>query len=116
MVTVALIIFVGLFVLGVLALALSRSASLDYEATRTRLHQPDAESLAYDVPNGQDAAAVIVALSRAGYSAVEYMDGCTRQVLVSCPQGRLEARSRVRAILEQVGAPATAQVRFADET
>jgi hypothetical protein len=112
---VVLIIFVGLFALGVLALVLSRSASLDYEAVRTRLHQPGVETLAYDVPDGQDPAAVIVALGRAGYTAVEDVDGTTRQVLVSCPQGRLEARPRVRSVLEGVGVPGHAEVRFADE-
>jgi hypothetical protein len=115
MIAVALIIFIGIFALSVVALVLSRSASLDYEALRTRLHQPGAEALTYDVPNGQDPAAVIVALGHAGYPAVEDLDGGTRQVLVSCPHGQIEARQHVRAVLEGVGGPVPTQVRFADE-
>ena len=115
MIAVALIIFVGIFGLSVLALVLSRSASLDYDAVRTRLRQPGVETLSYDVPNGQDAAAVIVALGRAGYPAVEDLGGGTRQVLMGCPHGQVEARPHVRAILEEFDGPVHTRVRFADE-
>jgi hypothetical protein len=115
MVPVALIIFFGLFALSIVALVVSRSASLDYEAKRTWLHQPGVETLSYDLPAGQDAAAVIVALGRAGYTAVEDTAGSSHQVLVSCPEGRLGARSRVRAAIEKAGEPEYAHVRFADE-
>src|SRR5262245_23557086 len=115
MIGVALIIFVGLTAVLILVLTLSRSASLDYQAVRTRLHQPGAETLAYHVPEGQDAAALIVALGRAGYTAVEDDEGGTHQVLVFCPGSRQEARPRVRAVLQEVGGPRPAEVVFADE-
>ena len=67
MIPVALIVFFGLMALSILALVLLRSASLDHEDTRARLLQPGAETLAYDIPDGQDPAEVIVALNRAGY-------------------------------------------------
>ena len=114
MVPVAIVIFVGVFILGVVVLALGRSASLDYEAMRTRLHQPGAETLAYDVPEGQDAAALIVVLGRAGYTAVEDTGGGVHQVLVSCPSGHENARPEVRRILEDAGS-SMRTIRFADE-
>ena len=102
MIPVALIVFFGLMALSILALVLLRSASLDHEDTRARLLQPGAETLAYDVPDGQDPAEVIVALNRAGYKALE--DGDAYQVLVQCPHGRGNDRPRVRSAIEQAGA------------
>jgi hypothetical protein len=113
MIGVALIVFLGIFALSVLVLVLSRSASRDYEAVRTRLHQPGAETLSYDVPNGQDVAELIVALDRAGYPAVEETGGTRHQVLVSCPHGRDQARPYVRAVLGGIGG--STKVRFIDE-
>jgi hypothetical protein len=115
MIAVALIIFVGLLALSIVGLVVARSVSLDYGAVRTRLHQPGLETLAYDVPNGQDPATLIVALGRAGYTAVEDLDGAVHQVLVACPEGRGAARSRVRAAVQGAGVTADAPVRFADE-
>jgi hypothetical protein len=115
MIGVAVIVFVGLFVMSVLVLTLSRSASLDYQAVRTRLRQPGAETLAYDVPDGQDAAELIVALGHAGYTAIEDDDAGTHRVLVFCPGGRQDARSRVRAVLEGAGVRGPSTIRFADE-
>ena len=115
MIPVALIVFFGLLALSILVLVLLRSASLDYEDTRSRLLQPGAETLAYDVPDGQDPAEVIVALNRAGYTAVE--DGDAYRVLVRCPHGRDNDRARVRSTIEQAGGSAEHihVVRFADE-
>ena len=87
MIAVALIIFIGIFALSVVALG-SAARRHSTMKPRTRLHQPGAEALTYDVPNGQDAAAVIVALGHAGYPAVEDLEGGTRQVLVACPTDR----------------------------
>ena len=86
----------------------------DYEAMRARLHGPGAETLAYDVPDGQDAAALIVALGRAGYPAVEDVGGGVHQVLVSCPNGPEKARPQVRTILEDAGI-SRHTIRFVDE-
>lgn len=123
MIPVALMVSVGLLVLAMIILYLARSGSLDYERTRTQLRQPAAETLAYDVPEGQDPADVIVALTHAGYPAVEDLAGGTYQVLVHCPHGRQGDRSRVREVIERVCASGAIghdqhahAVRFADES
>ncbi len=120
MIPVALIVFFGLTALSILVLLLLRSASRDHEDTRARLLQPGAETLAYDIPDGQDPAEVIVALNRAGYKALE--DGDAYQVLVQCPHGRVNDLPRVQAAIEQAGASGGIGiaehlhvVRFADE-
>lgn len=122
MIPMALIIFFGFLVLGVLVLVLARSGSLDYEKTRARLHESATETLAYDVPEGQDPADVIVGLTRAGYPSVEDLAAGTCRVLVHCPHGRTGDRPRIRSVIEQVCASGAlrddvhvAAVRFADE-
>ncbi len=100
MIPVALVFFFGFLVLGVTVLVFARSVSLDLEETRAQVLQPDAETLAYDVPDGQDPADVIVALTRAGYTAIEDATAC--RVLVHCPRGRAGDRRKVRLVLEQV--------------
>lgn len=116
MIGVALILFAGSLALGVLALGLVRSMSLDSEAERTRLHQPGAETLTYDVPDGQDPADVIATLGGSGYPAVEDAAEGRHQVLVLCPEGRLSDRPRVRALIQGAAVPGATPVTFADET
>jgi hypothetical protein len=115
MIGVALILFAGTIALTALALVLVRSMSLDSEAQRTRLHQPGAETLAYDVPDGQDPADVIAALGGSGYPAVEDEGAGRHQVLVFCPDGRFSDRPRVRALIQGAGLPGSRPVTFADE-
>ena len=85
MIAVVLIVFFGLLAVSILVLVLLRSASLEHES-RAQLLRLGAETLAYDVPEGQDPADVIVVLNRAGYTAIE--DGAAYRVLVHCQQGR----------------------------
>ena len=120
MIAVVLIVFFGLLAVSILVLVLLRSASLEHDETRAQLLRLGAETLAYDVPEGQDPADVIVVLNRAGYTAIE--DGAAYRVLVHCPQGRGNDRPRVRSIIEHVcasGGLARAEhiqvVRFTDE-
>ena len=120
MIPLALIVFFGVLAVSILVLVLLRSASLDSEHTRGQLLRLGAETLAYEVPNGQDPADVIVALNRAGYTAIE--DGDAYRVLVHCPHGRGNDRPEVRSVIERVcasGGIARADhietVRFADE-
>jgi len=116
MVPVALIFAVGALVLAVVFLSLARSASLEYDDARERLLLPGSETLAYDVPNGQDPAVVMTALHRAGYASVEDSIRTTRRVLVACPSGRFRDRSGVRMAIESVDdRPADVPVRFVDE-
>src|SRR5262245_47984456 len=112
----------GFLAVGGVVLVIARSASLDYQRTQDRLHEPGAETLVYDVPDGQDSVELTVALDRAGFIAVEDTARGKCRVLVECPRGRLEDRSRVRAVLQQVrssglvGDDSTVRtVQFADE-
>jgi hypothetical protein len=122
MIAIAVMMFVGFLAVGVMALVIARSATLDYEKTQDRLHEPGAETLVFEVPNGQDPVELIVALGHAGFTSVEDVAGGTCQVLVDCPHGRLEDRSRVRAVIEQIypsgltrGGARVEAVQFADE-
>src|SRR6476620_2313186 len=100
MIAIAFMLFVAVLAVSVGALVMARSASLGYERTQVRLHEPTTETLVYDVPNGQDPVRVTVALARAGFTAVEdtAVGGC--QVLVECPHGLDDDRARVRAVIE----------------
>lgn len=115
MFAVALLILVAVGALTLGALWLARTSSLEYTQVRDRLHRPDAQLLAYDVPDGQDPSEVVVALHHAGYTSVEDLANGGRRVLVQCPGGRQRARACVRAVIEAVGFTSRAGVRFADE-
>jgi hypothetical protein len=122
MIAIAFMMFVVFLAVGAMALVIARSATLDYKKTQDRLHEPGAETLVYEVPNGQDPADVTLALARAGFTSVEDSARGTCQVLVDCPHGRVEDRSRVRAVIEQVGPSGLTRdgarveaVQFADE-
>jgi hypothetical protein len=123
MITVAVMMFVGFLVVVVVGLAVARSATLDHEQTRARLRESGADTLVFDVPQGQDSVGVLVALAQAGFTSVEDTVGGTRHVLVECPHGIAVDRSRVRAVIEQACFPAglaragahVDHVRFADE-
>lgn len=121
MIAVGFMMFVGFLAVGVIALVIARSASLDYVKTRDRLHEPGAETLMYEVPNGRDPVELNVALAHAGFTSVEDIARSTCQVLVDCPHGRVEDRSRVRAVIEQVypavaaGGGRVDAVQFVDE-
>ncbi|HEY7044527.1 MAG TPA: hypothetical protein VH419_12725 [Nocardioidaceae bacterium] len=117
MITIAFMLLVGFLAVGVIALVIARSATLDHEKTMTRLHESGAQTLVYEVPNGQDPVEVTVALARAGFTAVGDTEKGMCQVLVECPHGRLEDRARVRAVIEQTsgGDAGGAVVQFAGE-
>jgi hypothetical protein len=122
MIAVAFLMFVGIVALSVIALVIVRSANIDYEKRKARLHEPDAETLVYDVPHGEDVVDVTIALAHAGYPSVEEVADGTRHVVVLCPHGRADDRARVRAVIELLHPAAVgdnvsglAAVRFADE-
>lgn len=81
-----------------------------------------AHTLRYEVPAGQDAAAVLVALSRHGFEAVADPDD-THALVIMCPLGR-DQREEVRVVLENEAMQTldeqdehayTGPVRFLDE-
>ena len=121
MIAIGFVMFVGLLAVSFAALAVARSASLDYERTSDRLHESGAQTLVYDVPAGQDPVELTVALSRAGFTSVEDNAQGICHLLVECPHGRSEDRAEVRSVIGRVrvpGANGTAPVGdvvFADE-
>ena len=88
MIAIAVLMFAGLVALVVVALAIGRSATLDYQKTRARLREPGAQTLIYDVPHGRDPVEVTTALALAGFATVEDIEHGTRHVLIDCPHGR----------------------------
>ena len=86
------------------------------------INEPHAPTLDYHVPEGQDPAAVMAALSHEGYDAA--LDPHDTQLLrVHCPAGPDRDRARVRSVIEQVPATGidgnvpleTHRIHFADE-
>jgi hypothetical protein len=57
------------------------------------------ETLSYRVQEGQDPAAVLVALSRGGFEAVS-APGDSHLIVIECPMGVAEQREEVRTLLE----------------
>jgi hypothetical protein len=122
---VVVIIAVVLLVAGGLAL---RRLGEHREAERERIETAD-HTVRYDVPEGQDPAAVLVALSRAGFEALP-APGNAHALTIRCPLGP-QQREEVRLVLERETAntlegqergsdgdpppPEAATVRFADE-
>lgn len=113
----AVLVPLVIIILVLVALWLAgRTLTRGHEATAGHLHQPEVETLRWVVPDGQDAAPVLAALSMEGFEAVH--EGNT--VLVGCPDGTEEDRWRVRQIIENAdvtleGDPGRRAVRFSDE-
>jgi len=90
--------------------------------SRSRTHEP--ETLRYRVPDRQDAAVGIAALTHVGLTTGrETIDG-DQYVIVACPDGREHDREQIRDVIAR-GADAASldggprfdrQVVFADET
>lgn len=94
--------------------------------TRNRRAMVEAhdEALVYEVPEGQDPAAVVTALRRDGLEAVEVMRQGRQRIVVSGPDGGEALRTRARAVIAGAarnyqGDPAEpgepGEVRFIDE-
>ena len=122
---VVVIVVVVLLVGGALAL---RRLGAHQQAEHERVVSSE-HTLRYDVPEGQDPAAVLVSLSRAGFEAVAD-PGNAHALTIRCPLGP-EQREEVRLVLERETAntlqgqeqgsegdpppPAADRVHFADE-
>ncbi|HLN79177.1 MAG TPA: hypothetical protein VK204_19185 [Nocardioidaceae bacterium] len=93
-------LLVGVVVLSVALMLALRRWTLDEARTETRLHQPGAHTVVYAVPNGQDPAILMAALSREGFTAVSDTEGGQERLLVECPDEH--DRAQVRSIIEHV--------------
>jgi len=88
-----------ILVLVLLALGLVIFKRLGRDGDRRREEVMSASyTLRYDVPAGQDAAAVLVALSRHGFEAVAD-PGDPHALVIMCPLG-IDQREEVRVVLE----------------
>jgi Flp pilus assembly protein TadB len=116
----AIIVVFVLAVIGLLywmRLMRQRQVQLRHEAVTGQV-----ESLRYQVPAGQDPAAVMHALQMEGYEVVRD-DGAmqTQDILVMCPAGADRERPRVRAVLAHADLnlegdpPPENEVKFVDE-
>ena len=112
-VVLAVVVVVGAFVaLG--------GARLQRQRTRD-VHETPTDTLRFPVPEGQDAAAIVTALKREGFSSVMEMVPTGQDIVVSCRSTRDRDRERVRAIVGATptsleGGPTNAPgIRFRDE-
>lgn len=105
MILFAVLLLSVLAVGGVLAFALRR-ITFDEVRTEQELERDDAPRVSYVVPSGEDAALVVAALSRAGFTAVGHFERGVERVLVRCEAGQ---RADVRHVIEHAE-----QVRSAD--
>ncbi len=84
--------------LAVFARGVTRWAE-DETGKEALLHAPDAHTVSYVVPEGEDPALVMAALTHAGFRSVEDVTGRRERVLVECEE---EDRDRVRDVIEHV--------------
>lgn len=91
--------------IGILVVALAlafalRRVTLDEAKTEARLREPGTHALAYAVPDGQDPAVLVGALSQAGFTAAAELEQGREMLLVECRHD--EDRAKVRDIIEHV--------------
>ncbi len=97
--TVVLVMLMVGFVVVLVVVALGlRTWVAEQARTEARLLSPDAHTLAYAVPLGQDPAILMAAVATAGYTAVVDTRGPER-LLVECGE---QDRAKVRSVLEHV--------------
>jgi hypothetical protein len=107
-----MVLLVSIVALGALVLYVLRDQSIARERIEAELHDTRTPTLEYSVPTGQDPAAILAVLERAGYTAGVDSHGAHQVVMVKCPDGPDGDRTKVRTLIESAHVGA---VRFADE-
>ena len=113
MVFMVTLLVIGSLALPVLVVLALRTWGEEQAAIETSLLSPEAHSVAYVVPKGEDPTFARAALSHAGFVSV--LDHNSEQrLVVRCEPGQ---REHVRRILEQTDHPAVDghHIHFADE-
>jgi hypothetical protein len=119
--SIVLLLLVGVAV--ALLWALTMMTSLTFGGTKPEDVAPE-RLLHYRVPEGQDPAVVTSALRSAGFECVVDVEHNHHDVMILCPNGRDEDRSRVRHVIADVHSTSigednpdfvVAEVHFADE-
>jgi hypothetical protein len=120
-VEIAVPIAIGVVVLLLLVVVLVGAASRGAARRKDVVDDPHVETLRYVVPPGQDPAALVAALERAGYTATAEPSPEGHELEVACTEGRDRHRARVRSVIEQAGRDQhdnpveVPDVRFRDE-
>ena len=99
MVVIAVMVFVGIGVAGLLLVGYLRKWGMEVGRTEARLHEPGAHTMSYAVPPGRDPAELMAAVRCAGFTVVEESPD---RLLVDCPEAGDEAKVR-RLLDETVG-------------
>jgi hypothetical protein len=118
-----LTIVIGLSALVAVALVLGqlRRWMLEGEELREELRRPGHQTLAFEVPEGEDPAVLRAGLARHHFTSVAVDEGGVRRMLVECPGGVEHDRAEVHSIIEHVTADeyeagvAAGRVQFDDE-
>ncbi|MGZ4487290.1 MAG: hypothetical protein ACXVW1_05115 [Nocardioides sp.] len=93
------LVLVALLVVSAAGAWFLRSWGRDEAATESRLHDPRTPVLAYVVPDGEDPAPLMAALTHRGFVSVVDTSGGSERLVVECP---VTARALVRETLQQV--------------
>lgn len=115
---VPLVLFV---VIAVVIVVMTRRSAGGETETHEILVDPEVPALRYEVPDGQDPAAVLAALRNSGYVASAEQQAGNQGLLIGLPEGERPDREQVRSViagantnLEGDASPA-ATPRFDDE-
>lgn len=103
MAVVLAMVLVGLIVVGVVVSLGLRTWTLGQARTEAHLLSPDTHTVGYVVPEGQDPAVLMAAVTGADYTAMVDTTGGTERLLVEC---EAHARDELRRVLESVHSPA----------
>jgi hypothetical protein len=110
MVLMALLLLIGALALPVLLIGALRAWGKEEAVIESSLLSPEAHTVAYVVPEGEDPTFSRAALSHAGFVSVLDHSGA-RRLVVRCEP---DQREHVRATLEHINAW-TGHVQFDDE-
>jgi hypothetical protein len=111
MVLMALLLLIGAFALPVLLIVALRAWGTEQAVIESSLLSPEAHTVAYVVPEGEDPTFSRAALSHAGFVSVLDHSSGARRLVIRCEP---DQREHVRATLEHIHAR-TEHVQFADE-
>jgi hypothetical protein len=116
---VVIVVIIALLLGGVLLAG--RTGARGARRRREAVLDADVETLRYRVPNGQDPAMLLAALTHQGFAAVAEPVREGKDVVVSCPDGRERERDRVRTTIQDASDmggsewPRPGRVTFLDE-
>jgi hypothetical protein len=120
MLALSAVLFVIALVAGAVLMAGLRHWMLDESRTEARLHAPEAHTVVYVVPDGEDPAGLLSALARAGFTGIADSVRGDEVLVIECPHDERETVRRIIETVRQAVADAhpgrhSHQVRFQDD-